>query len=125
MPDVFIPVDTTEISDYYSKVRNKGIIYKFAFEYSDKRRQELKQFESYKELVPYLKSQNLIAKFVKFAQKEGVKAKWSEIEYSRNLLNTVILAQISRNIFDDQGYYPVISTIDLTLQKAVEVIETE
>ncbi len=121
MPDIFVPVDTTEVSEYYSKVRNLGLIYKFAFEYTDKWRQKLKAFENYKELVSFLREKKLVAKFVKFAQKEGVKANWTDINYSKELLNTVIIAQITRNIFESEGYYQVISTIDMTLQKAMEV----
>ena len=122
MPDVFVPVDTSEVSAYYSKVQNMALIYKFAFEYTDKRRQEFKEFENYKELISYLKTKKLVSKFVKFAQKEGVKANWKDINYSKNLLKTVIMAQVSRNVFDNKGYYPVISTIDMTLQKAIGLI---
>ena len=42
MPDVFVPVDTTEYSKYYRDMLAKGVIYQFALDYVDKHRAELK-----------------------------------------------------------------------------------
>ena len=123
MPDVFVPVDTSGISDYFTDVRNKGLIYKFAFKYADDNRQFLNKFSNYSDLLKYLEKNNILSVFVKFAQKEGVKPVASEIEYSRENLNVLLMAHISRNIFDDEGFYPIISKIDNALNKAVELIE--
>lgn len=39
MPDVFVPGDTTGITDYYNAVINKGLLYKYAFNYVDEHRE--------------------------------------------------------------------------------------
>ena len=41
MPDIFIPFDTTRISDYYSQLLRKGLVSKFALEYVDANRKKL------------------------------------------------------------------------------------
>lgn len=51
MPDIFVPVDTTSFSEYYYKIREKGLIYQFAFYYSDVNRSILNKFKNYQELV--------------------------------------------------------------------------
>ena len=121
MPDIFVPVDTVGISNYYIKVRDKGLIYKFAFDYADKNREKLNDFKDFIALVNYLKKSKLLDEFVGYAKKEGVTPNWKDINYSAEVLNTMLHAQITRNIFDDDGFFPVISTIDNTLQKAVKL----
>jgi carboxyl-terminal processing protease len=37
-------------------------------------------------------------------------------------MNAQINAYITRNIMDNEGYYPIIKDVDKTLLKAVEVI---
>ncbi len=40
---------------------------------------------------------------------------------SGKILNTQIKAYITRNIIGEEGFYPIISKIDNTLQKALEI----
>lgn len=35
MPDIFVPRDTTGITPYLNEVVNKGLLYQYAFQYSD------------------------------------------------------------------------------------------
>ncbi|MCK5692833.1 MAG: PDZ domain-containing protein, partial [Bacteroidales bacterium] len=44
MPDVFVPVDTSGASEYYNKVRSLGLMYRFAFYYTDIHRSSLDKF---------------------------------------------------------------------------------
>ena len=46
MPDIFVPLDTTGISDYYIEIRNKGLLYRFALDYSDANRKELSRLKT-------------------------------------------------------------------------------
>jgi len=121
MPDIFVPVDTIGMSNYYIKVRNKALIYKFAFNYADKNREILTGFENYNNLVNYLTSNDILSLFVKYARKEGVKPNWKEIDISTEIIKIMLHAQITRNILNNEGYYPVLSTMDNTLQMAVKL----
>ena len=42
LPDVFIPSDTTGLTSYYFQVSNAGLLNKFAYEYADLNREDLK-----------------------------------------------------------------------------------
>jgi carboxyl-terminal processing protease len=122
MPDIFVPIDTTGVSDYYAKVRNRGLIYQFAFRYTDKNRQLFTSFAGHKELVNHLKGEKLLEGLILFAEQKGIEKNMEDIQYSKDLLNTMIYAQIARNIFNDEGFYPVIKDIDATLLKGIEVL---
>lgn len=124
MPDVFVPFDTTGITDYFMHVSNRGLIYLFAFEYTDRYRDELSRFNDWKELNAYLNSQNLLQAFTSYAAQKGIKPKPSELQISGKIIHTQIKAYIARNILDNQGFYPIIHQIDAAFLKGKEVLET-
>ncbi|MDR0698367.1 MAG: S41 family peptidase [Tannerella sp.] len=122
MPDIFIPRDTTGITSYYSNVINTGALYQFTLAYSDKNHDLLNSFESYNDLYEYLKQQPLIYEFADYAASKGIKKRPTLINISKDLIETYLYAFIVRNFFDYDGFYPILLKNDLTLKKAVEVI---
>ncbi len=122
MPDVFIPIDTTWATPYFLKVRNKGLIYRFAFEYSDKNRAILESYETPEKLKQHLESQHIYTPFNKYANKNGVPATSLDKEESQHLISTQVEAYIGRNILDNAGFYPIWKDIDQTLLKAIDYI---
>jgi len=121
MPDYFIPADTTGTSKYLTRLRSKNLVYKFAFNYADKNRNTFVDYANYSELVNYLKNQNLLAQFVKYAEENGVKKDPGGLKTSGEIIETQIKAYIVRHFFNSEGYYPVIKEIDKTLNKAIEI----
>jgi carboxyl-terminal processing protease len=122
MPDVFIPLDTTGVTPYFNQVARRNLIYRFAFEFTDKHRKSMSTFKDYKSIELYLNKINLFDQFVSFAQKSGVEPKDEHLNLSRNLIETQLRAYIARNIIDNEGFYPIIMRIDNTLIRAIELI---
>lgn len=122
MPDVFIPRDTTGITEYFSQITRRGLVYRFAFDYSDKNRTTLTRFDNAGKLSEHLDNQSLMAQFIDYAEMEGVNRDDEQIAISRKLLHTQLKAYIARNIIDNDGFYPIISEIDETLQHSVSLI---
>ena len=120
MPDVFVPIDTVGVSDYFIEVRNRGLIYSFSLNYSDEHRNELSALSTPEEFVSFLKKQNVLQKFISFAASEGVKGSAGDIRTSQRLLEVQICAYIARNFIDNRGFYPVIREIDKTILVAIE-----
>lgn len=123
MPDIFISIDTSGISPYYMKVRSRGLIYKFAFEYTDMNRGNVDHFSNYRELIAYLEKQDLLNKFIFYAREKGVPENSRDLEESGLVILTQIKAYIARNLFDNEGFYPVFKDIDYTLLKVLKYIE--
>lgn len=123
MPDVFIPLDTAGYSDYFGEVRNRGLIYNFAFTYTDQNRSKLTALKDLEALDKYLDHQKILDHFVQFAAKKGVPPKPKDIKVSGFIIETQLKAYIARNIFDNDGFYPIISRIDNTLEKAVDLLK--
>jgi carboxyl-terminal processing protease len=122
MPDIFVPYDTIGATPYLNEVRNRGLLYRYAFIYTDNNRAELQKLTDLKEIEKYLDGQNLLEKFAAFAESNGVKKNVEEIIISEKILLTQLKAYIARNIIDNPGYYPIIQEIDRTLQKGIEIL---
>jgi carboxyl-terminal processing protease len=120
MPDIFVPFDTIGITDYLLNIRNKGLLYKFALNYSDKYRSRLEKLTEPEDFVKYLKARKVLSQFVTFTKNEGVIPDHRELAASREILETQLYAYIARNIIDNKGFYPILQHIDNTLQRAIE-----
>jgi carboxyl-terminal processing protease len=123
MPDRFVPADTVGFSSYFFKVRNTGLIYRFALKYADNHRDILKKFTEAGEMESYLDKQALLDQFVQFAEINGTKPDKSGLKLSGKIIHTQLKAYISRNILDNKGFYPIVEKIDSTLKYAIEFLK--
>lgn len=127
MPDVFVPLDTTMVTPYFSEVSAKNILYRYTMEYTDKHRKRLSDISSVEELNRILDADTeLVDGLVRYAAAQGVKPNYAEIEASRKLMLAQIRAYIGRNVtFDYSGFYSNIYTVDPTMLKALEILQKE
>ena len=127
MPDIFVPIDTVGVTDYYAEVMNKNILYRYTLEYVDKHRYKVNKLTTIAELTAFLDSDpSLVDDFVRYAEREGVRTTRKEIEASRELLLAELRAYIGRNTpLEDAGFYVNIYPIDNTLLSAVKELEEE
>ena len=123
MPDIFIPRDTTGVTSYFSNVVNTGVLNLFTLEYSDQNRAKLSSFKTYQELYSYLKKQPLLDKFTNYAVSKGIRKRVTLISISSKLIENQLHSYIIRNFFNDEGFYPIFLKDDVTLLKAIKVIQ--
>lgn len=123
MPDIFIPRDTSGVTSYYSNVVNSGVLYLYALEYSDQNREKLSSFKTWQELYDYLQQQPLLYNFTNFAASKGIKKRPTLINISGNLIENQLQAYIVRNFFDEAGFYPIFLKDDVTLKRAIRILQ--
>lgn len=122
MPDIFIPIDTAGISDYFLAIRNTGLIYRYALKFTEDNRGTLTKLSDLPTLTKWLDSQNLLSKFVTYAGQNGVPARNDQIAVSGKIIDVQLKAYIVRNMLDNKGFYPVWQEIDKTLMEALNYI---
>jgi carboxyl-terminal processing protease len=122
MPDIFVPVDTSGTSEYYNRTRSLGLIYRFAFYFTDLHRSSLEQYGTVEDIEGYLNDQDILPQFINYAREKGVPPDYNDIKTSEVILKKTIKAYIARNIIDNEGFYPIIADIDNTLQVAIDTI---
>jgi len=123
MPDIFIPRDTSGITSYFTTIANNMLHSQYTLEYSDRNRETLSSFGTYQELYQYLTQQPLIEEFTDFAELKGVKKRPVLIDISRSLIENRLHAYIIQNFFNEAGFYPVFQKDDVTINRAVQVLE--
>lgn len=124
MPDVFIPMDTSDITKYFIEVSGRNILYKYTIEYADKHRQALNKVTTAAELKNLLDNDTkLFDNFIAYATKRGIKPNQQQIDRSRALMTAQIRAYIGRNTpLEDIGFYSNIYPIDNVVVKAIEIL---
>ena len=127
MPDIFIPLDTTSNSKYYTDLWRKGLLNEFTTQYIDDNRKELaQQYPKVNSFVDtFVIDDKLLNQFTEFAAKKGVPRDEKGIELSGKQIRYVIKALIARSLFNVDAYFQVISDIDEELQKAVQLINED
>lgn len=123
-PDVFVPLDTAGRSHYLSEILFNGLVNDFAFEYADKNRAAIKSFKSPENFNrSFSITPAVLNDFTAYAEKNGVKRKEQQIRQSETIIKTQLKALIARNIWNNEGFYPVIQSQDNVLKKALELMQ--
>lgn len=124
MPDVFIPMDTTDITKYYVEVTGRNILYRYTIEYADRHREALNKVQTIDELTALLDSdKSLFDDFVRYASEHGVKPNRRDIARSRKIMEAQLRAYIGRNTaLEDNGFYYNIFPIDEVVKRSIELL---
>lgn len=122
-PNVFVSLDTTGHSRYLSLVSFSGLINDFAFDYADKERKKLKAYKTFQHFNSTFEITNSIFNdFVVYAEKHKVARNDKQIKASEEIIKSQLKALIARNIWSNEGFYPIIQTRDNVLKKAIEIL---
>ena len=110
MPDVYVPVDTSEYSTYYRDLSAKGILNQFAIKYVDKNRKSLnKQYKSVKEFDNgFIVTDEMMRDLIAMGNQDSVKFDEEQFRTSEALLKAIIKGLIARDVYGDAGAYSVV-----------------
>ena len=124
MPDIFIPLDTVGMSDYYNEVWHSNVLYRYTMEFADRHRAALDGVRSLHELDSLLGATDLIGEFTAYAERHGVPTDKRGLATSRDIILAQLRAYIGRNALDNEsGFYYNIYPIDDAMQRAVEELK--
>ena len=123
MPDIFVSSDTVDMTPYAQAAFSRGLIARFALNYSDKNRKQLSAFKRHEEMTDYLDRQPILEEFIRYAETRGVKPERRQIAKSKEVLQRSLYSNI---IYQMQGMLEHVKYINLedpTVLKAVEILE--
>jgi len=125
-PDVYVPLDTTFSSEFYSQVYRKGLVNKFSLAYANKHREELKSY--YPDVVTFdenfLADEAFLSEFIEYCKKEEIDIDLVDLEKSGKAIAIQLKALIARNIFDGEAFYYIYNKeLNDSFLKALEAIE--
>ena len=128
MPDVFVPIDTMRLSDYFISLRGKGLLNTFPQHWADMHRKgkEVKTFELFMQnydsfgLDSLLEAEAIEKGVVHDREKEATEPE--RTAHSDNYMRLMLKAQVARCLFGIEYYYKVMKDTDDGYQKALEVL---
>lgn len=126
MPDIFVPLDTSGITDYYSTIIRGGHLNSFSLEWIDKQRNELLQ--QYPTIDQFKKRfivdnalLDLMHQYVQEADKEFSLNK-EQMETSKTLISLRLKASIAQNLWGYGEFFQVYNDTNEIVQRAIESI---
>ncbi len=126
MPDYFVPIDTTAITDLHRNLIAKGIMSKLAISEVDGKRDSLldKYGDINKFKTGYEISESTIAKIKSMAEEENLK--WDEEQFgkSKSLISVQLKALIARDLYDQSAYFVVINDINDIFKEGFRIINS-
>jgi carboxyl-terminal processing protease len=126
MPDYFVPIDTTSLTDLHRDLIAKGIVNRIAIMEVDNRRNSL--LKAYPDVDAFKKDYSIpadrVTKMKKMAEEEKVEWDEEEFERSEKLLFTQLKALIARDIYDSSAYFKIINDENEIFQEGLRIIKT-
>jgi len=125
LPDIFVPVDTSYSSEYFSNLIRKGVINSWALTYVDKNRPQLqKQFSTIKSFISGFKmSASMHSELLSQAEKEEIVFNEEEYQRSKYAIELRIKALIGRNLFENGDFYRIINDMNPAFKKGLEILK--
>ena len=124
MPDRFVPVDTSNYSNYYRDLIAKNSINTLVLNTLDANRKEL--LEKYPTeddfYANYTVSQDLIDKLVEQGKKDGVEPNPEQLATSRKMLEAIIRGLLARDLYDNGTYVRSTNPLNPVFNAALDLI---
>jgi carboxyl-terminal processing protease len=125
MPDYFIPLDTSFLTDFLTEVSRKNMLYDFSISFVDGQREKLMaeypNFQAFKE--KFKVGVQLWPEFLKACKAKGITAENKEIETSRSWMETRLLALVAQHLYGRDAFFEVVNEADPAYQKALELLK--
>lgn len=124
MPDIYVPLLSDTLHSFYNIMVNKGLVYQFAFDYTDSHRKALQKFHDFKSFNKgFTITNKMVADLVAYAKEKGIKQSARKIALSKAKLKILFKAYVGRNLLNEKGFYPIYHQIDTVFKRAVQVME--
>lgn len=128
MPDIFIPMDTMRLSDYYVACSSKGLLRKFPQQWAEQHRGDtaLATFEAY---MAQSESLGLDSLFAAYAAEQGVArdtakeaAQPERTKHSDEYQHLQLRALVAERLFGMEYYFRVMKELDDIYQSAITTL---
>jgi carboxyl-terminal processing protease len=129
VPDFFVPLDTSDITDYFGDLNRSGMFNNFGLNYVNGKRNELiskyPDFQTFKS--NFIVSKEFINDFKSYVNKEKPDLKFNEEEYkiSEKLIHLRLKAEIAQNLWGYPEFYELYNQRNEILQKGISILKNK
>ena len=125
-PDVFVPVDSNFLDDFYKHIRKKALIRKQAFYFVDRNRLALKsKFQSPTDFILHFQvDSSLIRSFKTSVISSGINWNSQRYELLAPLIENQLKALVGQYLYGDEVFYKLINQENPVFNKAYQLISS-
>ena len=124
MPDVFVPYITDSNLIYINRLSSRGLILRHTINHSNRNRKSL--LNTYPNIATFKEnfkvSQTLLDELITYGESHGVMRDQRSIELYDQRLRTLLKAYIARNLYGEDGFFPIYLPLDDDFRTAVEIL---
>lgn len=121
-PDVFVPEKSENMTSYFKEAVMNGLIFKYAYIYTNANREKLSSFGSWQEAVVFLKKQKLVDKFATYADKNGLQRRNILIRKSQRLLEHYLMGYIIDDLMGRDALNRFLNADDPCVEQAIKIM---
>ena len=123
MPDYFVPLDTTSSSKYFNELFNANILREYAFMFAEQNESQLKE-KGYKAYLQNFEVNDaMLSRVVVMGIKNKIEARPNDLAKNKRLFQVYLKAEIARNVWDNQSFYPIINETNEVLQQSIKLFD--
>ncbi len=123
MPDYFVALDTTYHSPYLNQLFYSNSLRQYAFNYYDNNKKMLENMSLTAYIDRFEVTAQMIGDLNKFATTNGVTSDAESSIKSLELIKIYLKAYIARNVWNNEGFYPIYNQQNEILQSALELFD--
>lgn len=127
MPDIFIPLDTTENSKYLTDVYRKGLFNKFTLKYVDQHRAEINKlypdFKAFK--ANFQVSDAMVEEFILAGEADEVKRDEAGLKNSGAFIRRQLKALVANQMWGTSEYYQIINDTNPIVKEALVQMKSD
>jgi carboxyl-terminal processing protease len=120
MPDVFVPRDTAQLTNYLSQLNAKNLVREFALNYYRDHQKELQKMSLPTFRASFAVTDAMLQQLVAEATALKIPYRAQQFNRSKNYIKNNIKAFIARNLFGPEGSYPILHDQDPEFQQALQ-----
>jgi len=128
MPDIFVPLDTLEYSDFYRDLSRSGVINTFTLEYANKNRKAIKN--KHKDITSFKNNfevdQEFLDEFFDYAveQDSSLTFVQEDFDISGDLLKIRLKAMVAQNLWDYEAFYQIFNVKNEIFMEAYKTLKS-
>ncbi|MCD8313650.1 MAG: S41 family peptidase [Bacteroidales bacterium] len=120
VPDIFVPVDTTKVTDFYVRCNKNTLQMRFAAAMFDRDKARISSIDNFRELEAYLDRIDYRKEFLAYAAGQGIVPEKGEWEASESYIVPSLRALIGRySKLGEDAFYKFYMDVDNTVQVAL------
>lgn len=118
IPDIFVPIDTTLLSEYYLRAQQhlRPFVYKYLTDH--KKQFEYTSLKNFKRR--FLVNDAILNEFTNYAAEQGLEKDTVAINTVKSTLAVALKAVFASNLFRDEGYFSVWNEVDPVVKRALQ-----